>query len=470
MLVNRSNGLANALAASLLVANSALFLAMWHLWAYSSWSDATVHARLGGYLGAVFIGMFYVSRRLFENRMKITTLSEVDRLALAIRMLCGFLLGSALIYFLVGPVKPGRFFLLLFVGASLPFNFFLLKWLPRWLVRHFFPWHQRGRAVVAGIGSIPGSLRDYLERSQTLGIEVTGYYGERALADAPWPYLGRLENLLGGEAPGRPAPDCVVAYDFEYTDADFKRLVRFCGQQGIRLQAFARLANLQTEPVQLVADGDLNFLVFMKEPLEDPLNRLIKRSLDLAVAIPVVFLLLPWLTLAVWVIQRRSSPGPILFKQVRYGANRRPFLIYKFRTMHVAAADPGRDFVQATATDPRVYPMGRFLRRSSLDEFPQFLNVLKGDMSVVGPRPHPVKLDEDMEGALLTYRSRHFVRPGITGYAQVLGFRGETPNENLMVERVRRDLQYISGWSLTFDLKIILQTAWQMVSPPTRAY
>ncbi len=470
MLPNRSNGLANAFAVALLLANLLLFVLLWRLWALTPWSDAEVHVRLGSYLGVVFIGLFYVSRRLYAQRARITALPVVDRIAFSLRLVVGFLLGAALIHFATGPQPPERLFILAFIAASFPFNFLMLRLLPEMLVRRFFPRHQRGRVVLVGAGALPASLRDYLDRSQALGIEIAGYHSDAPLPGLPWPYLGTVDALRGGGRAGGPAPDCVVAYNFDHTAANFRDLVRHCASGGIRLQAFARLANLDAEPVELVADGDLNFLVFMKEPLEDPLNRLIKRALDLAVAIPVVFLLLPWLTLLVWIIQRRYSPGPILFKQVRFGANRRPFQIYKFRTMHQAASDLGREFVQARAGDPRVYPLGDFLRRSSLDEFPQFLNVLKGEMSVVGPRPHPIKLDQDMEGAFLAYRSRHFVRPGITGYAQVLGLRGETPHPGLMVERVRRDLQYISGWSLTFDLKIILQTAWQMVSPPARAY
>ena len=480
MLVNRSNGLANALVAALLVANGSWFVLLWRLWEYSPWNETAMHGRLGAYVGIVFVGLFYVSRRLFEHRSRITTLSTIERATLSIRMVCGFLLGAGLIYFLGGAVQPGRFFILFFVACSFPFNVVMLRVLPRWLVRRFFPEHQRGRAVLVGSGTLPTSLRSYVDSCRSLGVEVVGHYGASPLPEVPWPYLGELRDLLqgnkvvaggNGKAGERPPhPDCVLAFNFDHTGASFQNLVEFCSQKGVRLQAYARLANVLVEPVQLVADGNLNFLVFMNEPLEDPLNRLIKRTLDIVVAGLVVTFLLPWLAATVWLVQRWQSPGPIIFRQLRYGANRRSFLIYKFRTMHVAMGDPGRAFVQARVGDPRVYPFGRFMRKMSLDEFPQFLNVLRGEMSVVGPRPHPVKLDEDMEGNLLTYRSRHFVRPGITGYAQVLGLRGETADSSLMIERVRKDIQYVSGWSLTFDLKIMMQTAWQIFFPPKGAY
>lgn len=477
MIVNRFNGLANALVAALLLANLSLFFVVWRLWQFSPWNEPTLHARLGGFSGAIFIGLFYVSRRLFGHRSKITTLPILDRLVLSLRMVCGFLLGAALIHFLVSPVYPGRFFILLFVACSFPFNVVALQVLPRWLARYFFSRHGRERAVLVGTGELPGSLWGYVERCRVLGIEFVGHYAERPVPGMHQPHLGSLNDLLAcstaalrGKNPDctEAAPEYVLAYNFDHTEASFRKLVEFCHQRGIRLQAYTRMANVLVDPVELVTDGDLNFLVFMNEPLQDPLNRLIKRTVDIAVSLPIVLFFLPCLTMVVWLMQRLQSPGPVIFRQLRYGTNRKPFCIYKFRTMHLAVDQ--QEFLQARENDARVYPFGRFMRKMSLDEFPQFLNVLKGEMSVVGPRPHPLKLDEDMEHSLVNYRLRHFVRPGITGYAQVLGLRGETRDTSLLVERVRKDIHYIRRWSLTFDLKILLQTAWQLVFPPKTAY
>jgi putative colanic acid biosynthesis UDP-glucose lipid carrier transferase len=151
-----------------------------------------------------------------------------------------------------------------------------------------------------------------------------------------------------------------------------------------------------------------------------------------------------------------TSSGPVLFCQKRYGLNGKEFRMYKFRTMYTM--DDGDVVRQATRNDPRVTPVGRILRKFSLDELPQFINVLKGDMSIVGPRPHAVAHNEEYRKLVPNYMLRHKVRPGITGLAQINGFRGETDTPEKMAARVHYDLEYIRSWSLLLDLRIILQS------------
>jgi putative colanic acid biosynthesis UDP-glucose lipid carrier transferase len=153
---------------------------------------------------------------------------------------------------------------------------------------------------------------------------------------------------------------------------------------------------------------------------------------------------------------KATSPGPVIFRQRRYGLNGKEFEIWKFRTMTVT--EDGDQFVQATRDDPRVTPIGNFLRRTSLDELPQFINVLQGRMSIVGPRPHPVALDEQHRRLIPRYYFRHKIRPGITGLAQVRGYRGQTDTLDKMRRRIELDIEYIDSWSLYLDLKIILLT------------
>lgn len=151
-----------------------------------------------------------------------------------------------------------------------------------------------------------------------------------------------------------------------------------------------------------------------------------------------------------------SSPGPVIFRQRRYGLNGKEFYIWKFRTMMVC--EDGAKAVQATVDDPRVTPFGRFLRRTSLDELPQFINVLQGSMSIVGPRPHPLALDNKHKKLIPRYVLRHKIRPGISGWAQINGFRGETDTLEKMEKRIQYDLEYIDRWSLLLDIKIIWLT------------
>lgn len=180
-----------------------------------------------------------------------------------------------------------------------------------------------------------------------------------------------------------------------------------------------------------------------------------KRLEDIVLSTAILSLIaIPMAAIAVAI--KLTSPGPVIFRQHRFGLNGKEFEIWKFRTMTVV--EDGAAYVQATRGDSRITRLGRFLRATSLDELPQFLNVLRGDMSIVGPRPHPVALDERHRRLIPRYIFRHKIRPGITGLAQVNGFRGETDTLEKMERRVEKDIEYINHWSLGLDLKIILLT------------
>jgi undecaprenyl-phosphate galactose phosphotransferase/putative colanic acid biosynthesis UDP-glucose lipid carrier transferase len=158
-----------------------------------------------------------------------------------------------------------------------------------------------------------------------------------------------------------------------------------------------------------------------------------------------------------------ESDGPIIFRQRRHGFNGQPFVIYKLRSMKVL--EDGAAVVQATKQDPRVTRVGRFLRETSIDELPQLLNVLQGNMSMVGPRPHALAHDYEYGKMIANYAFRHHVKPGITGWAQVQGCRGGTPQLELMEKRVKLDLWYIDNWSLAFDISIMFRTAFELIRP-----
>lgn len=183
-----------------------------------------------------------------------------------------------------------------------------------------------------------------------------------------------------------------------------------------------------------------------------------KRALDIVLASILLISLLPLMT-AVFILVRLTSPGPGLFLQTRYGYDLRPFTLFKFRTMKLNSA---ADTSQATKSDQRVTPLGRFLRKMSIDELPQLWNVIRGDMSLVGPRPHPLPLDQKFSRVIPNYIWRYRVRPGITGLAQISGSRGETPSVESMARRVEFDLVYIGRASLARDLTILLGTAKEM--------
>ncbi len=207
--------------------------------------------------------------------------------------------------------------------------------------------------------------------------------------------------------------------------------------------------------------------VVKKQPCSYAHNLSMKRTFDFVFSLIVLFLIFPIVFIVVALLIKYSSPGPIFFKQKRTGLDGADFYCYKFRTMVV---NKEADTLQAHANDPRKTKIGDFLRQTNIDELPQFINVLKGEMSVVGPRPHMLKHTYDYSALIANYMDRHVMKPGITGWAQVNGLRGETRRLEQMVNRVNADLWYIENWSLGLDLKIILYTICSFVKPDKNAY
>ncbi|HKK19038.1 MAG TPA: sugar transferase, partial [Opitutales bacterium] len=264
--------------------------------------------------------------------------------------------------------------------------------------------------------------------------------------------------------------DQIVLLETRSSDWWIDSVVELCEKAGCRILIFnpwEEYFDQELIPVQL---GGHTFFTLQEEPLENPINRAMKRFLDIVISLPVVVFVLPFLCLLVKFMQSRQAPGPLFFKQERSGQRGRRFQIYKFRSMRDAGTDRSREGEQARQGDDRIFPFGQLMRRTSLDEFPQFINVLFGKMSVIGPRPHLLEHDDKFSEQVNIYRSRHFVKPGITGLAQSKGFRGEVTDRSLIEERVHYDLQYIRGWSIWLDLWILAKTAIQLIKPPKSAY
>ncbi len=206
-------------------------------------------------------------------------------------------------------------------------------------------------------------------------------------------------------------------------------------------------------------------LSFREIPLDDSINKFSKRAFDVALSLLVLIGILSWLTPLIALLIQIESKGPVFFKQRRNGLDYQEFYCYKYRSMK-----PSTSANQATKGDARVTKVGKFIRRTSIDELPQFINVLKGDMSVVGPRPHMVKHNEEFAQRVDKFMVRHFVKPGITGLAQVSGFRGEIETNKDIVNRVKYDIFYVENWSLLLDIKIVFVTAINAIKGEDKAY
>ena len=207
-------------------------------------------------------------------------------------------------------------------------------------------------------------------------------------------------------------------------------------------------------------------------PLGKLLRRFFKRCFDLALTVLLFIFLFSWLWPLLALLIKLTSPGPVFFRQERWGVQNRLFVCYKFRSMFRESRDIDENgrYLQAKRGDRRITPLGRFLRRNNLDELAQFINVLTGEMSVVGPRPHPTPMNLEIKDSIPSYRLRHLIKPGITGWAQVNGWRGETDDLDRLRRRVEGDIWYIENWSPWLDIKIIWISIWLLFKGDPRAY
>jgi putative colanic acid biosysnthesis UDP-glucose lipid carrier transferase len=325
-------------------------------------------------------------------------------------------------------------------------------------------------AIIAGENSLGTRLASRIETARgDLGIKVAGYFDDRgpermARGGAPRTVLGTLSDL----------PEYVKKH---HVDLIYITLPMVSQPRILRLLDELRdtTASIYFVPDIFLSDliqarvdtvGGLPVVAVCETPFHG-VNGLVKRISDLVLASLILVAIAP-LMLAIAAGVKLSSPGPVLFRQRRYGLDGREIVVYKFRTMRVA--EDGAVVVQATRNDPRVTPFGAFLRRTSLDEFPQFINVLQGRMSVVGPRPHAVAHNELYRKQIKGYMIRHKVKPGITGWAQVNGLRGETDTVEKMKARIEYDLDYLRNWSLMLDLKIVARTVLVVLKREGNAY
>lgn len=253
----------------------------------------------------------------------------------------------------------------------------------------------------------------------------------------------------------------------ELTNKEILKLIDFADNNLKILKFLPDNKEIYTKKLEFDYYGYLPILSLRKIPIQEPLNLFFKRLFDIIVSVFVIVGLLSWLTPILAILIKLDSKGPIFFKQKRNGLDYEEFYCYKFRSMK---PNPLADLYQVTKGDLRITRMGKFLRKTSIDELPQFINVLKGDMSVVGPRPHMVSHTHMYAERIDKFMVRHFIKPGITGLAQVSGYRGEVETDEDIINRVRLDIFYLENWSLLLDLKIVFQTIYNALKGEEKAY
>jgi exopolysaccharide biosynthesis polyprenyl glycosylphosphotransferase len=342
------------------------------------------------------------------------------------------------------------------------------RYLPRRLAKFSFKTASRQRTLLIGMPSQAAMLQGWLERKKEYGIDVVGLLCDEVQTGnfvGHFQVVGSTQELEAAILEHKVRQ--IIMLDAIPTTPMLLYYISICDRLGARFTVISSFGEGMARKIRVSEDEGFQFFSFRNEPLESPSNRIIKRTMDICVSLPVVVFILPPLSLIVWLIQQRQSPGSLFYYQARTGANGREFQIMKYRTMCEGGFD---ESIQAGQNDERVYPLGKFLRKTSLDELPQFMNVLRAEMSVVGPRPHMPTHDEQFERAAFGYRMRNFVKPGITGLAQISGYRGATHTDDDVIKRVEKDLDYTENWSPVLDVVIIAKTAVHVIFPPSNSY
>ena len=361
-----------------------------------------------------------------------------------------------------------RVFIAYFVPSLYVVLFLTNRFLPRVLGNRFYSESRWEKTLLVGRVAKAEALRPWLERKSDVGFRTVGILCD----DDPW----ELENCgfqrLGGthqmvEVVRQYGITQVIRTEMPATAEEQHFFVEACDQLGVRLLVVANLPERWGRPLTFIDDDGVRFIGLREEALENPLNQVIKRGLDLALSLPVLLFVLPVTTVIVWFFQQRQSPGPIFYRQMRAGLQNREFAILKYRTMYT---DHGMQAKQATSDDARIYPAARWFRKLSIDELPQFWNVFKGHMSVVGPRPHLLDHNALFARQLANYQVRTFVKPGITGLAQVRGLRGEAMTSEDIAKRIAADIEYLENWRPSLEISIILKTIMHVIMPPKTAY
>ncbi len=408
-----------------------------------------------------FFSLYFVPMQL---HVAVVFIDKIVQRAFALVSILVFLFATCLIFLNIGDALAT--FLIVYYLITIVI-FALWRVLVRVTLKMYRrKGHNFKKIIIVGAGKNGMELYRVMKDDLSYGFHVMGFFDDNLSLQSVLPnYLGMTHEV----------EDYVLANDIDEIyctlpgtqDEKILRIINFAEKHMIRFYIVPEFyRNIKKSLVMEIMES-IPLLAIRREPLQAAYNRALKRSFDIVFSLGVLLTVYPVLYIIVGALIKITSPGPIFFKQKRTGLYGQEFECYKFRTMRV---NSDADKLQAVKDDPRKTRIGDFLRRTNLDEFPQFINVLRGEMSVVGPRPHMLKHTEQYSALIDKYMVRHLVKPGVTGWAQVTGYRGETKTLEQMEGRVKRDVWYIENWSFFLDLKIIVVTVLNMSKGEKNAY
>lgn len=397
---------------------------------------------------AIVIGPVYVAAFAFCGLYESQRSTHLSRTFVKMLVIEAFLASAMLVaFFILRIVDISRLALGFHAVVCAALLFAKRAAVDKLLHRYRSKGYNQKQVVIIGSGELAKSYVEAIRNYAELGFRMAGYVGK---PDGPddWRWLGdygELEQVLSG----RQFDEAVAALELAEFDS-MAQIIEACEKTGTKLGMVPFYTKYTTMTPEMELIGSLPVINIRRIPLDNLGNAFLKRTMDIVGSLLLLILTSPIMLIAA-VGTRLSSPGPVIFKQERVGKNKRRFTMYKFRSMRVNGS---QQTGWTTEADDRRTKFGAFLRKTSLDEFPQFFNVLKGDMSLVGPRPELPHFVDQFREEVPLYMVKHQVRPGITGWAQVSGYRGDTSIKG----RVEHDIFYIENWSIAFDIRILFMT------------
>lgn len=426
---------------------SSILFAFFNLWKIPITSIVLLHVNLS-YLIAY---LFFSTNNLYLIEGFNVRFNRITKRTLV------FLFVTLLIEFEFLLIKINAFYIfqytILFYIGQLMFHWLMYKYHTTRLAIHSSVNH----AIIIGVNPTGYFLRKIIDSNPMLGFKFIGFVNHTK-ENQSQDVLGNIEDL-SNLIDRHQIHIVFVALSFFDEKFGGKEYLRVCNSKGIRIRFVHENQPLYGTFKNINSVGNILIINPQEIPLDDEKARLLKRIFDILFSSAVIIFLLSWLFPIVALLIKLSSKGPVFFVQKRTCLNNRVFNCLKFRSMKV---NDQADLQQATDYDKRITKLGKFLRKSNIDELPQFVNVLLGHMSITGPRPHMLKHTQMYSELIEYYQVRHHVKPGITGWAQVNGFRGETDELWKMEKRVKYDLDYIANWNFWWDLKIIILTVINM--------
>ena len=405
-----------------------------------------------GWTGAIYSEKYITSFEGFSRRSMSAFLYWVGIIVIYLFFYRQFALSRLFIFVTIGSF-----------GIMLLVNRFIYL-----VVYHYFRKQDYlvKKVLIVGYNDTSKKLVSYLE-TEGLNTQIVGYCEERTNVEelSVYPILSGIGEVMDTSA----AFDvneiyCTISPE---DNREIYSLMHEADQQCIRFRLVPDMNHFVKGPIHIDYFRDIPVLSLRSEPLDEVSSRIKKRLFDIVVSSLVIIFLLSWLIPLIALIILIESRGPVFFVQLRSGKNNKPFYCIKFRSMKV---NNDSDLKQATKNDSRLTRFGSFLRKSNLDEFPQFFNVLRGNMSLVGPRPHMLKHTADYSQLIGQYMVRQFLKPGITGWAQVNGLRGETRTVYQMQQRVEHDIWYMENWSMWLDMRIMFLTVYATIKGDENAF